>query len=105
MNSMDELHEYIGSGKSEGSILLDVRSVEEFSQGHIEGAINLPHDEITKESIEVLEKGSLVIVFCYMGGRARMAYDTLNSLGVKNLLCISADGMARWIDQGFPVTS
>ena len=60
MNSMDDLYQFVGTNGSEGTILLDVRSAEEFSQGHIEGAINLPHDEITEKSLEVLNESSSV---------------------------------------------
>ena len=52
--SADELHSRIENLSSE-DLILDVRSPSEFNDGHIEGAQNTPHEEVTNE-VEDLKK-------------------------------------------------
>jgi len=103
MKCMDELYQSLDDLRSQGAAIVDVRTPDEFSQAHIKGAINLPHAEITPQSLEVLEGSTKVCVFCQKGGRAQIAFEILQSLGVQNLVCISEDGMGAWVDKGYPV--
>ena len=43
-----------------------------------------------------------VIVYCHMGGRAGIAQQILNNLGLNNVVCINENGMAHWFEQGYP---
>ncbi len=67
---------------SEEFVLLDVRSEEEFSEGHIPGAIVIPHEEILKRAeAELPEKDVPVFVYCRSGRRSKIAAEALVSLG------------------------
>ena len=59
--------------------IVDVRTSEEYKEGHVKGAINIPYDEI-KENVE-LDKEKTILVYCRSGRRSKVAYDQLTSLG------------------------
>ena len=53
--------------ETNGAILLDVRTQEEYSQGRIPGSINIPLQEITSVEKEIPDKDAPVFVHCYSG--------------------------------------
>ena len=70
----------------EGYIILDVRTQEEYDQGHIPGAILIPNTEITAEAEKVLtDKDQLILVYCRSGRRSKLAAETLAQLGYTNV--------------------
>ncbi len=86
----------------EGEVILDVRSAEEFASGHIQGAINIPHDTVDAHVAE-LKKYARVYIHCQAGGRAGRAAGRLSELGLTNLVCVSGGGMGDWLVSGYPV--
>ena len=81
--------------------VVDVRDPEEFSQGHIPGAINLPLKNFAAGS-GILAKENKIVVYCNSGGRSYGAYKKLMKLGYKNIYqAIFAD----WQEAGLPVES
>ena len=62
-------------------VIVDVRSLDEYNEGHIKGAINIPYDTID-ENIE-LDKNKIIFVYCRSGNRSNIAYTNLTSLGYK----------------------
>ena len=81
---------------NENAILVDVRSEEEYNEGHIDGALLLPVDSINEDSAsEVIEsKDSTVIVYCRSGNRSSQALQILNDLGHENVYDLGA--MSNW---------
>ena len=70
----------------EGYIILDVRTQEEYNQGHIPGAIVISHDEIEEKAEEVLtDKKQLILVYCRSGRRSKLAAEALAELGYTNI--------------------
>ena len=70
----------------EGYIILDVRTQEEYDQGHIPGAILIPHTEIEARAEEVLtDKDQLILVYCRSGRRSKIAAEALVELGYTNI--------------------
>ena len=70
----------------EGYIILDVRSQEEYDQGHIPGAILIPDTEIKAQAEEVLtDKDQLILVYCHSGRRSKLAAEALVELGYTNI--------------------
>jgi rhodanese-related sulfurtransferase len=67
-------------------ILIDVRSKQEFSEGHLLGAINIPLNEF-KQTINQLNqnKKQTIIVYCQMGGRSSKAINLLKKMGYTNI--------------------
>lgn len=64
----------------EDFVIVDVRSKDEYEQGHIEGAINIAYDEIN-ENIDKLDKKEPTIVYCASNNRANIARLSLKSNG------------------------
>ena len=70
----------------EGYIILDVRTQEEYDQGHIPGAILIPDTEIETKAEEVLtDKDQLILVYCRSGRRSKIAAEALVELGYTNI--------------------
>ena len=59
--------------------IVDVRTFEEYQEGHVKGAINIPYDEID-ENVE-LSKEKTILVYCRSGKRSSIGYKQLTSLG------------------------
>lgn len=85
-----------------GEVILDVRNPDEFSAGHIPGAINVPLPELAQRHSE-LKAHSKIYIHCKRGGRAKTARDLLASVGFTNLVCVDDAGMDLWMESGFPV--
>ena len=70
----------------EGYIILDVRTQEEYDQGHIPGAMLIPNTEIETKAEEVLmDKDQLLLVYCRSGRRSKLASEILVELGYTNI--------------------
>ena len=70
-----------------GYILLDVRRDDEFEEGHIPGAINIPNESIgTEEIAELPDKRQAIYVYCRSGNRSKQASQKLVDLGYTNVI-------------------
>ncbi len=70
--------------KTDGAVLLDVRTEEEYRIGHIEGSINLPFNRITAIENTVEDKNTPLFVHCYSGSRSGQAVSYLKRMGYTN---------------------
>ena len=78
-----------------GYIILDVRRIDEFSEKHIPGAINIPNEEIGAEPIPQLpDKDQLILVYCRSGNRSKQASEKLVALGYTNV--VEFGGIIDW---------
>ena len=79
----------------EGYVILDVRTQEEFNQGHIPGAILIPDTEIEGKAEEILtDKDQLILVYCRSGRRSKLASEALVKLGYTNIR--EFGGIIQW---------
>lgn len=63
-------------------VILDVRTQEEFDEGHIPGAILIPDYEIEEKAETALpDKNQLILVYCRSGRRSKLAAEQLEILG------------------------
>jgi rhodanese-related sulfurtransferase len=85
-----------------GSALLDVREVDEWDAGHIEGALHIPLGELPARLDEVPDGDPLVIV-CRSGQRSARAVAWLGQNGVQALNL--EGGMRSWAAAGLPMVS
>ena len=91
--SMDEAVKMMREEKD--YIILDVRRPDEFAEGHIPGAINVPNEEIgTAEIAELPNKSQLILVYCRSGRRSKEAAGKLVSLGYTNI--VEFGGILDW---------
>ena len=67
-------------------IVLDVRTEEEYNEGHIEGAVLIPDYEINTKAESILkDKEQLLLVYCRSGRRSKLAAESLAALGYTNI--------------------
>ncbi len=67
-------------------VILDVRTAEEFQEGHIKGAILIPDYEIGEKAEKILtDKEQLILVYCRSGRRSKLASQELANLGYTNV--------------------
>ncbi|XXF78369.1 rhodanese-like domain-containing protein [Myxococcaceae bacterium GXIMD 01537] len=86
-----ELSEKAREWVARGAVLLDVRTPDEFRQGHPEPARNIPLQELPQRLAELGPPGTPVVVYCQAGGRSTRAADLLRASGypeVFNLLSV-----------------
>ena len=70
----------------EGYVILDVRTQEEYDEGHIPGAVLISHEEIAEKAEDVLtDKDQLILVYCRSGRRSKIASEALVELGYTNI--------------------
>lgn len=81
-----------------GYIILDVRTAEEYSSGHIPGAINIPNESINADSSEEItalpDKEQMILVYCRSGNRSKQASQKLAALGYTNI--VEFGGINSW---------
>ena len=91
--SMDEAVKMMRDEKD--YMILDVRRPDEFAEGHIPGAINVPNEEIgTTEIAELPQKSQLILVYCRSGRRSKEASEKLVKLGYTNI--VEFGGIIDW---------
>ena len=69
----------------DGAVLLDVRTPEEYREGHIEGSINVPLDNITAIGSTVKNVNTPLYVYCLSGARSGQAVSYLKKSGYTNV--------------------
>ncbi len=79
---------------AEGALLLDVRSTGEFASGHIDGAVNIPVDQLARRIGDVGAKERPVVVYCRSGARSGQAAGILRGAGFARVEDLGA--MHRW---------
>ena len=85
-----------------GVIVLDVRTPGEFSQGHIQGAMNIDVEASTFDSeIAKLDKTKTYAVYCHSGNRSGVATQAMAKAGFTHLFNLQ-NGIADWMGQGMP---
>ena len=67
------------------AILLDVRTQEEYDQGHIPGAVCFPNEDILPELPLPFEKDAEILVYCHSGRRSAEAAEKLKHMGYTNV--------------------
>ena len=79
------------------TVVLDVRSVPEFNDGHIDGSVNMPINPMADflTAISGLDRNATIVVVCGVGARSRQAADVLVTQGFTNVYNLTG-GLAAW---------
>lgn len=81
--SYKDLNEFMNNGDA---ILIDVRSNQEFEEGHLDNAINIPTYNLKNEiEKKVINKTNLIILYCSSGNRSKRAKTELEKIGYENV--------------------
>jgi rhodanese-related sulfurtransferase len=98
-----------------GCPIVDVREPDEFAEGHIPGAVNIPrgllefevdgHPAVNYHTAEALShRARPVVLYCLSGGRSALAAEALLRLGFVNPMSLD-HGILGWADAGHPVAT
>lgn len=91
--SMDDIVQIMNENKN--YIIIDVRTVAEYNEGHIPNAICIPNETIGNDIInELSNKEQLILIYCRSGNRSKQAAEKLKQLGYTNL--IEFGGIIDW---------
>lgn len=85
-------------------IIIDVRTPEEFADGHIANADNIDYYSVTfRNDIDKLDKGKTYLIYCRSGNRSGKARDIMAELNFNKVYNMSG-GILAWNDEGLPTT-
>jgi len=82
-----------------GTILLDVRSRNEYIQGHIDGSTLVPLDQLSASMTQLAAAESPIIVICHAGSRAASAAGAIRRAGKADVHVLGG-GVSSWAGQG-----
>jgi len=86
-------------------VILDVRTPEEFAQGHLSGAVNVnlmaPDFE---RRLGALDRGKTYLVYCRTANRSAKAIQIMSRLGFRSVYHMS-EGIVGWQKKGFPLST
>ena len=85
-------------------LVLDVREPDEFQQGHLPSAINIPRGMLEfrmSQDPTLIDRERNILLYCKTSGRAALAANSLKQLGFSNVHSI-AGGFDAWCSAGLP---
>ncbi|MEM9480171.1 MAG: rhodanese-like domain-containing protein [Verrucomicrobiota bacterium] len=86
-------------------VILDVRTAEEFADGHLEGATNVDYlvaEEDFRKNLEGINRTAPILMHCQSGGRSAHVAEIMQEMGFEDVAHLNA-GFAGWKDAGHPV--
>ena len=86
-----------------GMILIEALPAEYYSKEHLPGAINIPHDQISKMAPELLRnKDAFIVTYCASTAcpNSKIAASALENLGYTNVYEY-VEGKQDWVEAGF----
>lgn len=88
---------------NDGAVLVDLRSANQFKDGHIAGARNVPGDQLAADT-KALDRltGRKLILYCDSGTTTAAALRTLARAGVRDVFSLRG-GLAAWRQDNLPV--
>lgn len=72
--------------KTKDAVLLDVRTIEEYKDGHVENSVNIPVEQIIKIKSVAPNTNAHIFVYCHSGARATNAVHSLKKMGYTNVI-------------------
>ncbi len=83
-------------------VIIDVRTPQEFAEGHIENATNIDfYSEAFRDMLNNLDENKTYLVYCRSGGRSGSALDIMAELNFKEVYNVSG-GIIAWNAEGLP---
>lgn len=80
-NQPDINHSVLEYQNTQGAVLLDVRTPQEYDEGHIPGSINIPLQTIDEAEAEIEDKDTKLFIYCHSGARSSQAAVLLEEMG------------------------
>ena len=93
----------VGLTNQDAAKLIDLRSPNEFADGHITGSINIPYADIEDRLHEIkLQEGKSLVLICDSGSQSANAGEVLNKSGYQNTVILSG-GIGAWKLDNLPL--
>jgi len=84
-------------------VIIDVRTPEEFAEGHIENAVNLDYySETFRDEVNKLDKNKRYLIYCRSGRRSSNALSVMEELGFREAYNVLG-GIIEWKAEGLPI--
>ena len=97
MESYDITMDELQKKQMQGAYIIDVRSTQEYDEGHLYGAINIPYYEINKNVDKILcDKEKEIVLYCEAGLRSKKAYKKLIKLQYTKVYSLYG-GLDNWL--------
>lgn len=94
--------ESIRTDPPEGLVVLDVRTPEEFAEGHLEGAVMLDfYEEDFADQLAELDPDAPYLLYCRSGNRSGQTVELMRELGFTNVADVDG-GILAWDEAGLP---
>lgn len=91
--NMDDLK----NKQNQGAVIVDVRSSQEYNEGHILEAINIPYYELKKSANRILkDRGQDIVLYCQEGVRSKQAYNILKKMKYDSVFSLYR-GLNNWL--------
>jgi rhodanese-related sulfurtransferase len=102
--TVEEAHTIIQNNENSNNVvIIDVRTPEEFNQGHIQDASNIDfYSDNFKDELNKLDKTKTYVIHCRSGSRSAQALEMMKELGFKQVY--NMGGIIQWKEKGFPTT-
>jgi len=86
-----------------GTQIIDVRTPEEFAEGHIDGAVNIPVEYPDfMDQVSQLDPSATYAVYCRSGNRSQPAVAGMNEVGITGIYELES-GTTGWTGEGMPL--
>ncbi|PKG73748.1 MBL fold metallo-hydrolase [Shewanella sp. Choline-02u-19] len=88
--------------ENSNTLIIDNRTKEEYSKGHIPRSHNIPFGT-ESQHLEELKGFNHIYIYCHSGRRAQTALTNLSIMGLDNITCVSHSGLPEWIAMKYPI--
>jgi len=86
-----------------GLVVLDIRTPQEYAEGHLAGSSNLDfYEPDFADSLDALDKELPYFVYCRSGNRTSQAIETMKDLGFTEVYELDG-GIVKWAEAGLPI--
>ena len=99
----NDLHKLISG--PDRPLLVDIRGPEMFAEMHIEGALNIPQDDLAQRASELpADRDAPIVAICNIGKFSKQAVLYLKSMGYHNVKSMKG-GLNEWVRKGHPTST
>ncbi len=92
----------ISLSNQDQALIVDLRSSEAFNSGHITASINIPVNDVSRRSNEIINSTKSVVLVCEMGNSSTNAGETLKKEGLKDIFILKG-GINEWKMNNLPL--
>ena len=92
----------ISLSNQDKALIVDLRSSEAFNSGHITASINIPVNDVSRRSNEIINSTKSVVLVCEMGSSSTNAGEALKKEGLKDIFILKG-GINEWKMNNLPL--